>query len=81
MRRSWWLRVCNLLTPLALVFFFFLSGYGLMTQLRLRTFVHLLRLQRPSGRAGSPDALGAPEALPLLLCCGTLLSLCGDGLR
>ena len=32
-----WLRVCNLLTPLALVFFFFLSGYGLMTQLRLRT--------------------------------------------
>jgi len=29
--------VCNLLTPLALVFFFFLSGYGLMTQLRLRT--------------------------------------------
>ncbi len=37
MRRSLWLRVCNLLTPLALVFFFFLSGYGLMTQLRLRT--------------------------------------------
>ena len=32
-----WLRLCNLLTPLALVFFFFLSGYGLMTQLRLRT--------------------------------------------
>ena len=32
-----WLRVCNLLTPLALVFFFFLSGYGLMIQLRLRT--------------------------------------------
>lgn len=32
-----WLRVCNLLTPLALVFFFCLSGYGLMTQLRLRT--------------------------------------------
>ncbi len=32
-----WMRVCNLLTPLALVFFFFLSGYGLMTQLRLRT--------------------------------------------
>lgn len=32
-----WLRVCNLLTPLSLVFFFFLSGYGLMTQLRLRT--------------------------------------------
>ena len=32
-----WLRVCNLLTPLTLVFFFFLSGYGLMTQLRLRT--------------------------------------------
>ena len=32
-----WLRVCNFLTPLALVFFFFLSGYGLMTQLRLRT--------------------------------------------
>lgn len=32
-----WLRVCNLLTPLALVFFFFLSGYGLMTQLHLRT--------------------------------------------
>ena len=32
-----WLRVCTLLTPLALVFFFFLSGYGLMTQLRLRT--------------------------------------------
>lgn len=32
-----WLRVCNLLTPLALVFFFFLSGYGLMTQFRLRT--------------------------------------------
>ena len=32
-----WLRVCNRLTPLALVFFFFLSGYGLMTQLRLRT--------------------------------------------
>lgn len=32
-----WLHVCNLLTPLALVFFFFLSGYGLMTQLRLRT--------------------------------------------
>lgn len=31
-----WLRLCNLLTPLALVFFFFLSGYGLMTQLRLR---------------------------------------------
>ena len=31
------MRVCNLLTPLALVFFFFLSGYGLMTQLRLRT--------------------------------------------
>ena len=29
--------MCNLLTPLALVFFFFLSGYGLMTQLRLRT--------------------------------------------
>ena len=32
-----WLRVCNLLTPISLVFFFFLSGYGLMTQLRLRT--------------------------------------------
>ncbi len=32
-----WLRVCNLLTPLSLVFFFFLSGYGLMIQLRLRT--------------------------------------------
>ena len=32
-----WLRLCNLLTPVALVFFFFLSGYGLMTQLRLRT--------------------------------------------
>ena len=54
-----WLRVCNLLTPLALVFFFFLSGYGLMTQLRLRTSVHLLRRQRPSGQAGSPTTLGA----------------------
>lgn len=32
-----WLRICNLLTPLSLVFFFFLSGYGLMTQHRLRT--------------------------------------------
>lgn len=32
-----WLRLCNLLTPLSLVFFFFLSGYGLMTQHRLRT--------------------------------------------
>ena len=32
-----WLRVCNLLTPLSLILFFFLSGYGLMTQLRLRT--------------------------------------------
>ena len=31
-----WLRLCNLLTPLSLVFFFFLSGYGLMTQHRLQ---------------------------------------------
>ena len=32
-----WLRLSALLTPLSLVFFFFLSGYGLMTQHRLRT--------------------------------------------
>lgn len=32
-----WLRLSALLTPLSLVFFFFLSGYGLMAQLRLRT--------------------------------------------
>jgi len=48
-----WLRVCNLLTPLALVFFFFLSGYGLMTQLRLRT----LRTPTPTPSALWPGWL------------------------
>ena len=41
-----WLRLCNLLTPLSLVFFFFLSGYGLMTQHRLQA------LRAPSATPG-----------------------------
>ena len=41
-----WLRLCNLLTPLSLVFFFFLSGYGLMTQHRLQA------LRTPSATPG-----------------------------
>lgn len=41
-----WLRLSALLTPLSLVFFFFLSGYGLMAQLRLRT------LRTPSATPG-----------------------------
>ena len=52
-----WLRVCNLLTPLALVFFFFLSGYGLMTQLRLRT------LRTPTTSPGSLWAGWLPRRL------------------
>lgn len=54
-----WLRVCNLLTPLALVFFFFLSGYGLMTQLRLRTpYTYSYTVCSLDGLAPS-EALGA----------------------
>lgn len=41
-----WLRLCNLLTPLSLVFYFFLSGYGLMTQHRLQA------LRTPSATPG-----------------------------
>ena len=52
-----WLRLCNLLTPLALVFFFFLSGYGLMTQLRLRT------LRTPTTSPGSLWAGWLPRRL------------------
>ncbi|EWC92546.1 acyltransferase family protein [Porphyromonas catoniae] len=33
---SLWLQLCSALTPLALAFFFFFSGFGLMTQLRLQ---------------------------------------------
>lgn len=52
-----WLRVCNLLTPLALVFFFFLSGYGLMTQLRLRT------LRTPTASPAAPWVGWLPRRL------------------
>lgn len=52
-----WLRLCNLLTPLALVFFFFLSGYGLMTQLRLHT------LRTPTTSPGSLWAGWLPRRL------------------
>lgn len=52
-----WLRLCNLLTPLALVFFFFLSGYGLMTQLRLRI------LRTPTTSPGSLWAGWLPRRL------------------